>query len=409
MDSRPFILLTNQYLPNPGATGVCVHKIAKELVKRGHQVTVVCYDDNCSDTSCIEGIDIVRIKIPFYLKNLQNFSKITRLFAKFSSLFCKLFNIYRYPFRSALLKRGYIHALKEIVGNEKDCVILASYTPIEAVVALTDFKKHNQSVFSVYYSTDTLSNEHGNSGFLSPDRRERMGYKWECKMFSVYDMILIMQCHRAHYFTSKYSRYLDKMRLVNFPLFVINNVRQTNGVLTNNATRKIVFAGTMYKALRNPGFACELFSKLVKDSDIHLVFIGGGDCEDVLLEAEKNSGGSISYLGFKPYSTAFKYVNDSDILLSIGNAGSDMMPSKIYEYMSTGKPIVHIYSYDNDPCINVLKVYGNSMLIKEGDFSCTKALLSFINNAKTIDCDTVFAKFKTSMPSYTADILEAIL
>ena len=33
-----YIFLTNAYLPKPGATGMCVHQIAKELSNRGHEV-----------------------------------------------------------------------------------------------------------------------------------------------------------------------------------------------------------------------------------------------------------------------------------------------------------------------------------------------------------------------------------
>ena len=40
-----FIFLTNQYLPKPGATGVCIHQLAKVLAAENHDVHVVCYAD----------------------------------------------------------------------------------------------------------------------------------------------------------------------------------------------------------------------------------------------------------------------------------------------------------------------------------------------------------------------------
>ena len=40
---KQYIFLTNQYLPKPGATGMCVHNVATELAKRGESVATVCY------------------------------------------------------------------------------------------------------------------------------------------------------------------------------------------------------------------------------------------------------------------------------------------------------------------------------------------------------------------------------
>ena len=94
----------------------------------------------------------------------------------------------------------------------------------------------------------------------------------------------------------------------------------------------------------------------------------------------------------------------SDILLSIGNKGTEMAPSKIYEYMSTGKPIIHVYSEENDPCIEQLVKYGNALLIKEGNDS-RDLIVEFINSRKNIDTSDVFKRFISSTPSYTVDLI----
>ena len=74
--------------------------------------------------------------------------------------------------------------------------------------------------------------------------------------------------------------------------------------------------------------------------------------------------------------------------------------------MSTGKPIVHVYTYDKDPCIEPLKKYGNALLIREGETNGALKMLEFIKNRKQLSYEEVEELFKSSTPKYTVDILE---
>ena len=57
--------------------------------------------------------------------------------------------------------------------------------------------------------------------------------------------------------------------------------------------------------------------------------------------------------------------DEADILLNIGNTIPGMVPSKIFEYMSTGKPIISTSCIQNDPVITYLEHYGNAHVINE--------------------------------------------
>ena len=53
-------------------------------------------------------------------------------------------------------------------------------------------------------------------------------------------------------------------------------------------------------------------------------------------------------MGRVSHTVAIQYMSEADFLLNIGNSISSMVPSKIFEYISTGKPIISIYSNIND-------------------------------------------------------------
>ena len=122
-------------------------------------------------------------------------------------------------------------------------------------------------------------------------------------------------------------------------------------------------------------------------------------------KAEIDSNGAVKYLGMQPHDTAIQYIASADVLLSIGNVESPMAPSKIYEYMATGKPIIHTYTYEKDPCIEPLNKYGNSLILKNDDKNALEKAMIFINQITILNYEEVRSKFLTSTPYYSADLI----
>ena len=178
-----YVFFTNQYLPKPGATGICVHHLAKTLVERGNDVYTIAYEDDSSCSKC-DGVKIKRIKIPFYLKEIINANRYVKKTQLLLSLLNKLMHLKKYPLRSIELVKRYMKCAENIIEKESFVVIVASYAPIEAVIAAMKVRiKYPNKIRIVYYSTDTLSNEQGEGGFLSPEYRTKCGLKWEEKLF----------------------------------------------------------------------------------------------------------------------------------------------------------------------------------------------------------------------------------
>ena len=399
-----FVFLTNQYLPKPGATGLCVHQLAKNLAAKGKNVYTICYEDEDEEKQ-YDGVKIIKIKIPSFLNDNQSASNIKRKYQYCMSLFSKLIHLHRYPLRSVKLVFNYIKEVDKIVSEQGKVTIVASYTPLEAVVAAMKIKKRYPSeVKIIYYSTDTLSNEQSDDGILSRKYRTRLGINWEKKLFKAFDKILIMECHKDHYYSDIFEEFKEKFSIVNFPLFEKVDNCHSEGKSDNTKIR-LVYAGTLYQKLRNPFFLNTILIGVAKELEIESFFLGGGDCEEIMEKAEIESSNSIKYLGMKPYDIAKKYISSADVLLSIGNVESPMAPSKIYEYMATGKPIIHTYTYDKDPCIEPLLQYGNALLLKYDDEDAIKKALDFINKRRFIRYEEVEKIFIKSTPSYTIDVI----
>jgi glycosyltransferase involved in cell wall biosynthesis len=398
-----YIFLTNYYLPTPGATGMCVHQLAKKLAKKNNVFTV-CYEDG-DNTKVIDNVKIIKIKIPSYLKNNGTQNETFHQIHYVESLVRKLVHIKDYPLRSNGLVNQYLRVIDQIVKDYDKVTIIATFTPLEAVVAAYKIKKKcPEKVKIVYYSTDTLSNEQGNDGILPASYRTKCGVRWEKKLFSAYDKILIMECHKDHYFNSEYESFREKMEIVNFPLFTKMDDLKTE--VQPSDVVSFTYTGTFYRVLRNPQFMCDCLLGISKKKNIKVDILGGGDCNDILEQTADKSNGAIQFHGMQSHDVAMKYLNSADVLLSIGNAESPMAPSKIFEYMSTGKPIIHTYTYDKDPCIEPLKKYGNALLIHEKDKDAVDKIINFITDYRIIEFKKVENIFIMSTPGYTTTIIE---
>ena len=58
-------------------------------------------------------------------------------------------------------------------------------------------------------------------------------------------------------------------------------------------------------------------------------------------------------------------VNSAHCLLSIGNKNPNQIPSKVVEYLATGKPTIHFTEIDNDPVIKLSNEFDNLITLNK--------------------------------------------
>ena len=56
-------------------------------------------------------------------------------------------------------------------------------------------------------------------------------------------------------------------------------------------------------------------------------------------------------------------INNFHLLLSIGNTNKYQLPSKVIEYISLGKPVLHFAEIQDDPLYKFQDLFGNFKII----------------------------------------------
>lgn len=201
-----------------------------------------------------------------------------------------------------------------------------------------------------------------------------------------------------------YRKYLSKMIVFHYPL-VINRRNKVN----KNNDIKIVFFGTIQDKYRNPMKILEFIQKINNklDKKIDTYFYGYSDSST--LEKFIKNDAHIKYCGVVSSECAYELMNDNVVLLNINNTLTNQIPSKLFDYISTGNPIINVVKNDNDISIKILEKYRTVFNFYESGINDEMDFIRFIYNNERIPFVEIAEKYYYNTPKYVvSNILKAL-
>lgn len=206
--------------------------------------------------------------------------------------------------------------------------------------------------------------------------------------------------------------FFEKCTMLEFPL--VQPRSSQNSSIRNESEDKIVcaFAGTLYPEIRPPEGFVRLVSRLKMPE---AVFCCAGSGQHLIRNAPDFLAAApyLRCLGRIPTEAADALMDDADFLVNIDNRISNQVPSKIFEYISTGKPVINLHFGDICPSADYLRRYPLAL-----DLDCTKnadenALLlrQFLHDSlgRRVPVSFVKSHFAECTPAYVAKKMAQIL
>ncbi len=98
--------------------------------------------------------------------------------------------------------------------------------------------------------------------------------------------------------------------------------------------------------------------------------MAGGGWERFAADADETArvlGAKFVRPGLLPPAEAAALENRADVLVSLGNAYDNQMPSKLFGYFATGKPVLHLAVSENDPTLPYLARYPLALVLHRKD------------------------------------------
>ena len=413
------LFILGKYHPDYSANGLCARNVIDALVADGHDVTCVVNSfAEFNEPYELNGAKIYPIKprlsvrLAEWCRRNQN-RKICGLLNRLSALMTKAklgLTQHRWPFVSrGYSRRFYREALRLHRENSFD-VVVGVYTPFEALYAAYRLKKKDESIKFVPYYLDALAGGWGLS-LWSENKISKRTRKWEGLIDSCADAVVSMNATHKYFEDNPLSLSRDVKRYFLDVPALLPSISCEEARISEE--RKYAFyAGYISYPGRNPLPFLDAFSKILDLINIDLVFVGSCNHMDVLEPYIKSSNGRIKHLGLMDHGSVLEMEKNAEYLVNIGNENPNLIPSKIFEYMRFGKPIISTYRTDNDTSLEPLKKYGNACFIDERlpAEDNARTLLDFINseNKKPISPEEMQKEFYLNTPTAFVDVINSL-
>ncbi|WP_029232367.1 hypothetical protein [Butyrivibrio sp. VCB2006] len=137
----------------------------------------------------------------------------------------------------------------------------------------------------------------------------------------------------------------------------------TNTDTGNVDNINFVYVGQLYDDIRNPELMLKLFTKLPENYILHLY---GGGSEKTVSKYKEVLGDRLVLHGWVSSSESIKAQKEAHILINLNNNIKNMLPSKLIEYINTGKPILNICQISNCPSLPYMDRYPMALSVSPG-------------------------------------------
>jgi hypothetical protein len=410
------VFIVGSYFPYYSAVGKCVGNVAEELAKK-HKITIICQKNfgEQEDIELYNNQKIIRVDTnENKLRNKlnRNISKKKGIQKSFNKTFLNYYKSYllvKTILSKITIKKKLVSVYSEALNNISDPIdmVIPASMPYESVIAAINYKLHsNGNPKIIPYLFDHFSENltlHRHSINRKIKRRRHLHV--EKRMLKEVDALLVMN-HLKNHFTSRFPDYSEKVNSVEHPL-----LKNLNKEVKNNDSNQIniVYTGSFYKKIRNPDYF--LMISELSLNDIRAVFkiYSFGNCGEIVESYAKRhrqivDNGSVST------DEAYSAMNNGDILVAIGNIDNTQVPSKIFEYLSVGKPIVYFYSTEDDWNLEILEKYPLSLCLKQ-DLAITQENVQKFNefciknSNNRIDYKKVEELYFNATPEHSANLI----
>ncbi|MBQ7918157.1 MAG: hypothetical protein IJ310_05035 [Clostridia bacterium] len=353
------LCLVDKYYPDASANTVCCEHIMTYFKKQGHDVDFLAIKNSFKDEdySTYNESNIIKIetytdkflKKHFKKYNTDKWNDLPVIIRKPITLFYKLKRKFRISTENAPLDSFNYKEILKKVSKVNDCYdIMISFSMPFAlcVVANYLFKKNlSKKWFHVLLDPFVYNN-------CLSTKKINYRKKIACKLLKDATHVFMLDGIMGENIKQGYlPKYHQNTTEIYIPV-----LSESNFILGENFNKKttMIYAGGFYKDIRNPSKMLEVLANL---HNVEINLYGQG-CEDIIEQKKGNfKSGELNVKGKLTHDECLKAISKSNILINLGNTITNQMPSKVFEYISFGKPIINFYFTEEDMCLKVFKKY----------------------------------------------------
>ncbi len=365
MKNKNILIVTHQFLPYISPRTTRWSLLIDELILRGNNVTVL------SGTNP-ENID-KNYKI-LYFGNTQFSSKISNVrknsqdssnnFLKKVS-YSTMKKVYRLVFKTlswpdyAMFWAFTIFKKRKHIENNYDVIISVSLPFTSHLCAYIINKRFQADWYMDIGDPFTLK-------IKSPENNKYiytyLNKFFEKKFYKNASKIIFTHKEVANQHQKKFE--IDSSKIfIGHPISSINQkyIENSNNFNYKSSPIKIGYFGAFTNSVREPNNYLNKIEEILEDHVEHEWYIN--EESKKYFSSIKNNA-THKFFDIVPRKQALEImVNEIHVLLSIGNFNKFQMPSKVIEYISLGKPVLHYAEIHDDPLYSFDDLFENLKII----------------------------------------------
>lgn len=408
---KKILFLLDELPPTKSANGICVDKIISALKRDGCEVSCICWK---APEQYQAEVHLIPEK-PWKQK-VDKFSTGGKLFRAYFQVLRVLYRLKRvamlsvWPVDSYKTVKNFYKTARSLIECENISVVVAVNYPGETLLAMKYLKKHYaEKICTVMYPLDV--------SYVNPycGKIERKISSILCpkfmKMCSKYaDALLVLENAQEIYNKLYDKNERNNFRICGIPLLEPAYIEEKT---LDSAEIHCVYSGTLQRKIRDPEYAFTILNKIAKEKKYKIIFDLYGQVDQETKELYEKAKYVFEFAnhGWVEEEQLEKCLQRANVLISLGNMESHLIPSKLFKYMAMRKPIIHFCLTKRDPCIPYLEKYKNAKIIFLNDNMKEKQmeeLAYFIKQAPLANIELEKC-FPRCIPSYTAKLIEELV
>ena len=365
MKNKKILIISHQFLPFVSPRTTRWSLLIDELTKRGNEVTVL------TGTAPEELKKNYEVLYFGSKKFSSNINKVRKDSQDSSNNFLKkiiysiLKTIYRFLFKTfswpdyAMFWAFTIFKNRKRIENKFDIIISVSLPFTSHLCAYILQKRISADWYMDIGDPFSLK-------INSPENNKiiysYLNKYYEKKFYQNAKKIIFTHSEVAELHQDKFN--IDRRKIViGYPIALLNEKRIKDSLTFNyeDTPLKIGYFGAFTKSVREPNNYIISIANSLDDQIKHEWYIN--EESKKYFTSIKNIS-SHQFLDTLPREVALEVmVSKMHVLLSIGNFNKYQMPSKVIEYISLGKPVLHFAEIADDPLYNFNDLFDNLKII----------------------------------------------
>lgn len=404
------VVLSSPYYPYMDPPVSCFKPFLVELAK-SNQVDMVCLlsDIDINKDCTIDDINVHFINThtnQLRRKATNNLRKgNASLFNRLLFQYTRIMRYLKIVFSPSPVDNSLIDAFTKRLDSiyrdnpQIDCLISISF-PFEAHIAALRFHQQHPEIKWITYTTDPFGyNETNPIEYGKKGKAIKMEHEvYHSANYNIVTEELVTNLKED------YS--VPENRIVPFPYLISNQFK--NRATNQPKSASCMFAGTCYYHIRNPRVLFETFAKL---PSLHLDMFVTGDrfCRKMFKQPHSSN---ICINNIVPKDKYLDLIEAYDILINVSNTVKLQAPSKLFELISSGKPIINFY-YNEDAGYRAIEKYplGLNVPYRNIDNCIPEEILKFTKeiSGQRMEYDDVIKIFPNNLLNNQMNVLLKII